>query len=183
MNRGIWRPGYDPADPDCLFLPDYYIADRARRRGVPIHKLLSPAYANTVHAVNNATEARDLAHRLGGRAAKPAREIVLVGPDGHTPVVIPGLGVTEAAELEDISIAVYEKQEKRLREGKPQVDFDALREREGLPPTKDFDPLFRQAVRDRIAKHRANPRTDPERQPLRPRGLIPVAKLEGENPN
>lgn len=172
----IVHSGYDPGDPDNFLLPDYFVAERARRMGVPIYQLLSPEYANSVHAVNDAKEAHDLAYRLGGRAVMPMREIVLIGPDGRTPIVIPGLGVTEAAELEDLALEIYERKEQRLREGKPLVDFDALREEAGLPSRQEFDPLFRQALRDRIAKHRASPRTDPARVPIKPRGLIPMAK-------
>lgn len=173
------HPGYDPGD-DTLFLPDYFIAERARRMGVPAYQLLEPEYAQNVLAVAGRAEAKDLAYRLGGRAVKPTRELVLVGPDGRTPIVVPGLGVTEAAELEEVAIAAYEKREKLMRQGKPLVDFDELRDREGLPPAKEFDPLFRQALRDRIEKHRRSPITDPPRQPVKPRGLIPVAKPQEE---
>lgn len=174
----IVYPGYDPGDPDTMFLPDYFVAERARRMGVPAYRLLSPEYAATIHAVDGIAEAGDLSYRLGGRASKPVREVVLIGADGRTPVVIPGAGVTEAAELEEIALEVYERQVKKLRAGRPLVDFDAMREREGRPLRAEFDPLFRQALRDRIARHRARPRTDPERVPIPPRGLFPAANSQ-----
>jgi hypothetical protein len=176
----VHKSGFDAGNPDAFLLPEYLIAERAKRMGVPIYHLLEPKYAATVHAVNNAADARDLSHRLGGRAVMPKREIVLVGADGQTAIVIPGAGVTEAAELEDVALEAYEAQEAKLRAGKPLVDFDELRERAGLPPRKEFDSLFRQAMQDRIARHKANPRTDPARQPLRTRGLIPVGRIERE---
>jgi len=172
----IVLPNHEGEGDGTMFLPDYWIAERARRMGVPIYQLLDPEYAATVHAVNDAHDARDLAYRLGGRAVKPRREIVLVGPDGQSPIVIPGAGVTEAAELEEIALETYERDAARLRAGQPLVDFDRLREEAGLPARKEFDALFRQALRDRIARHRANPITDPPRRPIPPRGLIPVAK-------
>lgn len=179
--RELWRPGYDPGDPDQLFLPDYFIAERARRLGIPAHQLLSPAYAKQVIGVGGHAEAKDLAYALGGRAEKPVREVVLKGADGHTPVIIPGIGAAEAAEIEDIALAVYEEQEKRLSEGRALVDFDELREREGLPAREEFDPLFRQALRDRIQEHRRNPVTDPSRQPYALRGYVHGATVGGED--
>ena len=177
----LWRPGYDPGDPDQLFLPDYFIAERARRMGVTAHQLLSPAYAKQVIGVGSLAEAKDLAYALGGRAEKPMREVVLKGADGHTPVIIPGIGAAEAAEIEDIALAVYEDQEKRIREGRLAVDFDELRDRDGLPAREDFDPLFRQAIRDRVEAHRANPVTDPSRQPYAVRGYVHGASVGGED--
>ena len=176
MANHIARPGYEPGDPEHFYLPDYLAWEAARRMGVPITRVLSPDYAGSVHALSNMAEIRDLSYSLGGRSVMPKREIVLIGPDGHSPIVIPGLGVTEAAELEDIATEVYESQEKKLRAGKEIVDFDQLREEEGLPTREEFDPLFRQALRDRIAKHKANPRTDPAREPQKARGLVAVAK-------
>ncbi len=174
MTSQLWRPGYEPGDFDRFFLPDYWIAERARRMGVPIYQLLSHDCVAEIHAVNDAADAADLSYKLGGRAKKPLREIVVAGPGGNA-IVIPGAGVTEAAELEDVAQEAYEHQEARLRAGKPIVDFEALREEAGLPSRKDFDPLFRQALRDRVARHRANPITDPEVTRRQPRGSSPVA--------
>lgn len=179
--NGLWQPEYDPADPDTFFLPEYWRYERARRLGMPAEQLLSPEYAKRVTGVGDGEEASDLAHRLGGRAVRPQGEVILRGADGRTPVIIPALGACEAAELEEIAIGVYEEQEKRLREGRPLVDFDELRARDGLPPREEFDPLFRQALRERIARHRANPVTDPGRNPHKPRGYVTVAKVEGAN--
>ncbi len=174
------HPGFDPGDPDTFYAPDYLGKAKARELGVTVDKLLSPRYAKTVHAVIGMAQARDLAYRLGGRAKKPPRELVLVGPDGKTPIIIPALGCCEAAELEDIAIAACEKQQAKLDKGQEAVDFDELRRREGRPIRTEFDPMFRQALRDRIAKHNINPVSDPSRQPIPTRGLIPVAKPREE---
>lgn len=147
--------------------------------GVPAYQLLTPGYARQVLGVGDQGEAADLAYRLGGRAVKPVQEIVMRGPAGNA-VVICGMGAAEAAELQDIAEAVYEEQQAKVDAGEPIVNFDELRERHGLPSREEFDPLFRQALRDRIEQHRRNPITDPARQPHKKRGYVGGADLSSE---
>ena len=93
-------------------------------------------------------------------------EVVLIGADGHTPLIIAGLGETEVAEIEEIALAALEKQEKTMKEtGGSPINFAKYREDNHLPPAEALDSLFRQALRDRMAKHRANPISDPARAP------------------
>ena len=97
--------------------------------------------------------AGDLAYTLGGRAKKPRKPIFLFGPHGE-PIILIGAGEAEAAELEDLA--------QEAMAHKP-VDFAAKREQHGYPQREQFDSLFRQAVRNRMERHRRNPITDPPR--------------------
>ena len=157
-------PGGGPGDPDRFYLPDWYIEEAAKRAGVPVYKMLTGTYAANVMSVQDAHEADDLAYRLGGRAVKPEREIILMGADGKTPILMPGFGVTEAAELEETAQAVYERQRAKLDAGKPIVDFDELRAKEGLPPTHLAGEFMKEAIWERAKRHKRNPITDPARQ-------------------
>lgn len=108
----------------------------------------------------------------GGRAARPVREIVLVGPDGETPIMIPGMGESEIAEIEEIAQAAYEKAAATLARTGSVIDFAAERERRGLPPAEKFDELYKTALEDRIQNQRKNPTDYPSRDFARESGLI-----------
>jgi hypothetical protein len=113
-------------------------------------------------------EVKDLAYRVGGRAALPPKPIMIVGPNGSQPLFLAANGNVEGAELEEIAIAEFEKQESLRRQGKGPIDFDGIRERRGLPPRAQFDTMFREALQARIKKHKRNPVTDKPRQMLFP---------------
>ena len=70
-------------------------------------------------------------------------------------MIVAGLGVAEAAELEDAALAAMER--------KP-FDFAAARERRGLHSAETFDSRFREALAERNKLHKQNPRTDPGRR-------------------
>lgn len=126
--------GNDPGNPEDLL--------------VPIGRVL--------HVIPRGTTIKDideLPYRMGGRAATPKEAIMLRAADG-TPTFIPGGGVTEAAELQDIAYKVHEKNQQRR-----------LFNREELGLVSDFDSAFREALQDRIRQHKANPVTDPARTP------------------
>ena len=109
-------------------------------------------------------EVRDLAHRVGGRAALPPKPIMIVGPDGTQPLFLMANGNVEGAELEEIAIAEFERQESNAKKGIGPIDFDRIREKKGLPARGTFDQMFREALQERIKKHKRNPVTDPPRQ-------------------
>ena len=102
-----------------------------------------------------------------GRAAKPRKPIMLVGPDERTIILIVGDGVAEAAELEDLALATLNRQQERVRKQGRSLDFDALRERHGLMRREEVDPAIRQALIERIRRHQRSPITDPVRIPGR----------------
>ena len=129
--------------------------------------LLPKKYAGKVVALTAKSQTADLAEVFGGRAATPAQNIVIVGPDGRTPILIAGLGVTEVAELEELAQEAFEKAETKLKKTGTVIPFAEHRERLGKPEAKEFDGLLRQALLDRIKKHKQNPISDPARQPNR----------------
>ena len=96
----------------------------------------------------------DIAYSLGGRDKKPRKPLFLYGPRGE-PIMLMGAGEATAAEMEDLAYEALDKAE---------IDFAAKRERDGYPSREKFDSLFRNALRDRMEKHRRSPRTDPPRQ-------------------
>ena len=104
--------------------------------------------------VRSASDASELARQLGGRDVKPRRPVLV--HVGGTRKLIVGDGDATAAELADLAM-------KAVESGEP--DFDKLRERGGQMRREEVGPAMRNAMLDRIARHRANPVTDPERQP------------------
>lgn len=106
----------------------------------------------------------DATYQLG-RTAKPRRPILVYGPDERVKTVIMTDGETEMAELEDVAHAALEKQEAQVKKTGRALDFDERRERGGLVPRNDASAAMRNAIEDRIKKHKANPRTDPPRDP------------------
>jgi hypothetical protein len=113
--------------------------------------------------VRTAAEARDLAHTLGGRDMKPRRPVMV--DTGHSRVLVVGDGDASAAELSDLAVSAIEKQEGQRKRTGTDVDFDSMRERANLMRREEVDPAIRQALRERAAKHLANPVSDPARAP------------------
>jgi hypothetical protein len=93
--------------------------------------------------------------------------MVLV-PGAQAPTLIAGMGYATAAELQDCAVVTWEQQTQKLAEGRPLVDFNAARERQGLMRREEVDAATREALLRRIARHKANPVTDPFRQPAYP---------------
>ena len=108
-------------------------------------------------------ECADLVHWFGDPEFAPFNPILLLIPGA--PQQIAGMGYAPAAELRDQAVAVWEIISERVeKKGRP-VDFDDLRERNRLMRKEDVDTAMREALWDRIQRHKASPRTDPPRQP------------------
>lgn len=108
-------------------------------------------------------QARDIGAAFG-RTHKPRQPLLVYGPDGQTPILIMGDGVTEAAELEDLALEAMERQRERMQaNGGSWFNFDEARERAGAVRRENFDPAFRQALRDSVARQKANPSAYPQR--------------------
>ncbi len=90
----------------------------------------------------------------------PYLPVLVNGPGGWT--AITGMGYASAAELQDCAIALW------TRQAKP-IDWDARRERAGAVERSKVAAEMAEALTRRIARHRANPVTDPFRQPAYPR--------------
>jgi hypothetical protein len=149
---------------DNFYLPDSVIEAEARRQGVPAYQLLDHRVANSVLMVNGVNDVKEMAYRLGGRAMRPKQEIVLYGPHGEA-IIIPGLGVTEVAELEELALQVYEREAQRPRS----IDFERMRAESGLPSADDFSDRFKEGLRDTAKKLKGNSRTAREGLPQRER--------------
>lgn len=151
-----------------LYLSQQVMESIARATGEPIYKLFPRWYADRLIPLNDAADAKELAHRLGGRAVKPDRDIVLVGPDGKTPILLvvdPGM---EAAEAEDIALEHFERVQARGYV----INFAAHRAKKGRYPKEQFDQKFREALEERMERHRRNPITDPAKRFGKTRGYV-----------
>ena len=129
--------------------------------------LLSPELQGRVVVMGRPQQYSDMSQVFGGRAAKPRQEVVVTGPDGRTPIMICGLGVTEVAEMEDAAHEAYERGQKRLKEQGSVVPFAEYRERRGLPDRTKFDELYRQALADKVADQKRNWRSNPAPDPMK----------------
>lgn len=116
--------------------------------GLPRH--LSRLGAHTV-VLRGKWEADVLSQIFGGRSATPQQEIVIVGPDGRTPIMVAGLGVTEVSELEETIHEAVERGEERMQSYGTMQPFDEYRERRGMPSREKVDEMTREAMR-RAAK-------------------------------
>lgn len=91
-----------------------------------------------------------------GRSSKPTGSLVLYTPAGFHVILTDG--ETELSELAEIAHAAMDK--------KP-FDFDAARERANMVRRENVGAAAAEALQSRIRRHKANPVTDPPRQPLR----------------
>lgn len=110
--------------------------------------------ARILHVPNPGTTLHDIAelpYRLGGQAVKPRRALAWKAANGDT-TLLPGLGVTEAAELQDYAYALHDRQQVTRNETQ-----DQRRERIGLPPVKDFLNRLSDAFTDKAQWFKRNP--------------------------
>ena len=103
--------------------------------------------------VKGTSQAKEVGYAFG-RGKKPKQPLMLVGPDERTVILIVGDGQAEAAELEDLAVMKLEQANEKARKGQRGFDFEAARERHGLPSAKEFDPLFRQALQDSVNRQK-----------------------------
>ena len=136
---------------------------RASEQGaiwIPIEKymplVLSHRGQLTQMLVENRKAAGDLAQVFGGRAAKPNGVLQIPSADGTTPIMIAGLGECEVAEMEEIAIKAYEDSVDQVKKTGATIDFDAERERAGMPPAETFDTRVREYMQDRADAGRRN---------------------------
>jgi hypothetical protein len=123
--------------------------------------------------ITTADEASQVDKILGGPDARPRGMLIIQVPnyrdEQDRPVIIAIVCDDAApAEIRDNVVEAWGKAEKRRDSGLGLVDFDEKRERFGLVPRSEFDANIKNALADRIAKHKANPISDPARQPLLP---------------
>jgi len=87
-------------------------------------------------------------------------------PGADAPILIAGMGHATVAELQDCAVVTWEQHTDRIAKTGNVLDFDSLRERHGLMRRENVDAATRQALVERIARHKANPISDPFRQPV-----------------
>lgn len=114
-----------------------------------------------------AEECEELVRWFGSPDFCPYLPIMVMVPGLQAPTLIAGLGYATAAELRDCAVATWYQQTEKLAKTGRLVDFDELRDRRGLMRREEVDPAVREAMLRRIAQHKANPVTDPPRQPVR----------------
>lgn len=109
----------------------------------------------------------DLVHKFRGidfyPEYGPMLPVLLLVPGA--PQQIAGWGLSSIEEIRDQAVAVWEIITERLAKTGSTFDFDAAREQHGLMRRENVDAAIREAMRDRIAKHKASPVTDPPREP------------------
>ncbi|KKM16941.1 hypothetical protein LCGC14_1680790 [marine sediment metagenome] len=113
-------------------------------------------------------ECGDLVRWFGSADFCPQLPIMVIVPGADSPTLIPGMGYATAAELQDCAIVTWYDQTEKIGKTGHVLDFDALRERRGLMRREEVDAAVREAMLDRIARHKANPVSDPPRQPQFP---------------
>ena len=131
-------------------------------RGVP------EVYVEKASAVcRTLVDCKELIKWFGDAEFAPFLPVLVHAPAGWT--AITGMGYATAAELQDCAVVLWQTQEERLKKFGTLMDFDTLREKAGLVRKEDLTNVVAQTFRDRLAKHKANPRTDPIRQPKYPK--------------
>lgn len=103
----------------------------------------------------------------------PQKPVLLIYPvnnsgtgPGQVVAFIAAEGVTPAAELQDLAVSAFGRALEKIKKHNGQLfDSDEMREKHGAVPKAAFDAEFRNALEDRVALHKANPITDPPRQP------------------
>lgn len=112
-------------------------------------------------------ECSELVRWFGDATFMPYLPVLVKAPAGWT--AITGWGCADAAELQDCAIALWTRQADKLAAMGSLMDFDDLRERHGLMRKEEVAAAMSEALTQRIASHKANPVTDPFRQPAYPR--------------
>lgn len=114
-----------------------------------------------------ALECEDLVRHFGSPDFCPFQPVLILLPGADAPIAIAGMGYATAAELRDCAVVTWHEKTEKLADGGKLLDFDALREKHGLLRREEVDAATREALLERIAKHKANPISDPQRVPER----------------
>src|SRR3990167_7827592 len=139
------------------------VAVHMAKRIAPIDWTGVPAsYVGKCSAVCRTLEdCEGLVRWFGSPDFAPYLPVMVLVPGGAAPTLIAGLGYATAAELQDCAVVTWHR-------GQATPDFDALREKHGLMRRELVDAATREAMLKRIAQHKANPISDPARQPAYP---------------
>jgi hypothetical protein len=105
------------------------------------------------------------------RGKQGLRPVISIGPDQQTPTILIVDDKVDAHEVQDTLGQKFEQNEDRLKKDGQEIDYGWVRRLNGMPQADQFDGLFRQAIHDRIKKHKANPISDPGRDPFKEAGM------------
>lgn len=114
-----------------------------------------------------AAECDELEAWFGDPNFCPFLPVMVMVPGTPAPTLIQGMGYATAAELRDCAVVTWHSQVERMAKQGALVDFDVAREKRGLMRREDVDAAVRDAMLRRVEQHKANPVTDPFRQPVR----------------
>lgn len=102
----------------------------------------------------------DFAHAVG-KSKMPTKPLMVVGPDSGVPIVVMVDGDTEAAEMQDIALAAIDKQQEQIKRTGRAMDFDNLREENGMVRREDFGQVLSDGLMRNVEYLRTHQRTDP----------------------
>jgi hypothetical protein len=112
-------------------------------------------------------ECSELVRWFGDATFYPFLPVLVKAPGGWT--AITGWGYADAAELQDCAVVLWHRQTLALEATGRLMDFDDLRERNGLMRREELSAAVGDAIDRKIANHKASPVTNPFRQPSYPR--------------
>lgn len=144
---------------------DYLQAEEASRRApeiliplnrhieTPLGRVKAPI-PGVKQVLQNESQIADLTHAQGGRDAKPQEPLVIYDGQSQVVTVVMTDGEVESAEMQDYAYAALEKNRRGF-------NFAQARENAGMWQANQFDTIYREALARRVARHKANPITDP----------------------
>lgn len=115
-----------------------------------------------------AEECSEIVRWFGSPDFAPTLPVMVMVPGADAPTLIAGMGIATASELQDCAVVTWHEQTRKLAATGSLVDFDELRERHNLMRREDVDAATRDALRRRVAEHKANPISDPVRKLVYP---------------
>ena len=102
----------------------------------------------------------DFAHQVG-RTRMPKKPLMVQGPDAGVPIIVMVDGDTEASEMQDIALAAIDKQQEQIKQTGRAMDFDSLREENGMVRREDFGQALSDGFMRNVEYLRTHQRTDP----------------------
>ena len=125
-------------------------------------------YEGRVSAVcRSMQECEDLVRWFGDGDFCPVMPVLVAIPD-H-PQVIDCQGYAPVDEIRDLAVLIWETVSEQIATRGSVHNGDELRWKHGYPDREAADAMIREAMFERIRKHRQNPITDPFRQMNYPR--------------
>ena len=103
----------------------------------------------------------DFAHAVG-RTKMPKKPLMVVGPDSGVPIIVMVDGDTEASEMEDRALAAIDKQQEQIKKTGRAMDFDNLREENGMVRREDFGKALSEGFQRNAEYLRTHQVTDPK---------------------